>query len=106
MTGTFLVQHIRDGKVIEQFECENEIVTDGVDAIVDYQRGPVARVIFPTPIEVWRDDQVRTTGFDRASGDSICTCGKLYFDHPYTDHVDYDGRPFLKRLCDGRIVKL
>lgn len=43
----------------------------------------------------------------RASGDSICDdCGKLYFDHPYTDDRDYLGRPFLKQLCNGQVVKL
>lgn len=45
--------------------------------------------------------------FIRASGDVNCTsCGKPYRKHPHTDHVDWDGNPWLHKLCDGTLVKL
>jgi hypothetical protein len=46
--------------------------------------------------------------FTRASGQSICpACGERYLAHPHADeYPGYDGRPFLRRLCDGRLVKL
>lgn len=44
--------------------------------------------------------------FRRASGESFCqTCGHLYRNHPYSEHIGYSG-PFLRRLCDGSLVKL
>lgn len=43
----------------------------------------------------------------RASGACICDiCGKTYYKHPFTDHRDWNGDPWLNRLCDGRIAKL
>ncbi len=46
----------------------------------------------------------------RASGDCICEkCNKKYYDHPSAKeahNLDWEGRPFLRRLCDGSLVKL
>lgn len=44
--------------------------------------------------------------YTRACGLCVCQCGDLYYDHPYAGPDGYDGRKFLKRLCDGRFVKL
>jgi len=48
--------------------------------------------------------------FIRASGDCVCDqCGDKYFDHPSEkskQNLDWEGRPFLRRLCDGTLVKL
>lgn len=46
--------------------------------------------------------------FTRAGGLVICGhCGLQYIDHPMSPHyLSYDQRPFLHRLCDGRLVKL
>lgn len=47
--------------------------------------------------------------FIRSSGSMICElCGLFYYDHPYSPrYLSYsEGTPFLKRLCDGRLVKL
>lgn len=46
--------------------------------------------------------------FRRACGQSICVdCGKEYFDHPlYTAVYSCDGNPFLRKLCNGDLVKL
>lgn len=46
----------------------------------------------------------------RACGDCVCEkCGKKYFDHPHDNRPEvrsYDGSFPLRRLCDGRSVKL
>ena len=44
----------------------------------------------------------------RVSGNSICElCNKSYFKHPYELRIkDWDGNPFLRQLCDGRLGKL
>ncbi len=53
----------------------------------------------------YRDAQL--SDFVRVNGDCICThCSRDYYSHPFTDELGYDGQPFLRRLCDGRIVKL
>ena len=48
--------------------------------------------------------------FVRAGGDVVCEeCGKKYIDHPMykgEDGLDWEGRPFLNQLCDGKLVKL
>jgi len=53
---------------------------------------------------------VEVEEFIRASGDCICEiCGKKYYDHPLEknkEYLDYEDRPFLRRLCDGTLVKL
>lgn len=50
-----------------------------------------------------RPDAARVDRGDyvRAAGDTVCTCGFLYYDH---DTVR--GYRWLHRLCDGRLVKL
>lgn len=44
----------------------------------------------------------------RADGRCICEiCGKEYWKHPFSEHVDYaTGEPYLNVLCDGCLVKL
>jgi hypothetical protein len=45
--------------------------------------------------------------FRRTSGGVICqTCGKEYRRHPDSSHLDWNGDPFLKELCNGDLVKL
>lgn len=48
--------------------------------------------------------------FNRAGAETSCqSCGKAYIDHPHdwrTGALDAEGRPFLRRLCDGTSVKL
>lgn len=45
--------------------------------------------------------------FARAGGDALCgTCGKALREHPHHPEPGHDGKPFLRVLCDGRVVKL
>lgn len=48
--------------------------------------------------------------FYRASGDCVCRwCGKEYRKHPNSEHrapESMGGYPFLRRLCNGDLVKL
>lgn len=46
--------------------------------------------------------------FVRASGESICpTCSAPYWKHPHApEFLSWEGTPYLRRLCDGRLVKL
>lgn len=46
--------------------------------------------------------------YSRASGDVECgRCGKLYRDHERDGPPAWpDGRPILRRLCDGKLVKI
>lgn len=134
MIGNFRVEHIRKGEVIRSFECDNPVgelvrirrergeqvyhwapgselgvTTFGNQPLGDLEQAVV--FTFPEPINLKSpDDELRIefTEFMRACGETICgLCGKTYFDHPYSDaHRDYLDRPFIKQLCDGRLVKL
>lgn len=48
--------------------------------------------------------------FYRADGRVLCTvgiCGKPYSRHPLArEHLDFQGQPWLRRLCNGDLVKL
>ena len=45
--------------------------------------------------------------FTRASGEVKCEiCGMEYWRHPNSLHRDFNGYPYLKVLCDDRLVKL
>ena len=46
--------------------------------------------------------------FRRAGGACICDgCGEEYRKHPHDQrYKTYEGNPYLRRLCDGRLVKL
>lgn len=45
--------------------------------------------------------------WERASGEVVCeTCGLLYRDHPLSRHRNFQGEPYLHRLCDARLVHL
>lgn len=45
--------------------------------------------------------------FVRADGSIICfICKKFYFNHPFSEHNGFDGKPYLRKLCDGTLVKL
>jgi uncharacterized protein with PIN domain len=46
--------------------------------------------------------------FVRSSGTCLCpTCGKEYWRHPHDEEwTDWTGTPYLRKLCDGRLVKL
>ena len=47
-------------------------------------------------------EEIPTPEFVHASGESLCErCGL-----PYCEHGPEPGFPFLKRLCDGKAVKL
>lgn len=53
------------------------------------------------------DDEV-SPQFFRASGDCVCThCSKEYRRHPMApEYVDWNGEPYLNRLCSEELVKL
>lgn len=55
--------------------------------------------------ELTRDDYPE---FIRASGNCICpTCGKTYSKHPdEMKYLDWNGHPYLNKLCNGTLVKL
>ena len=56
------------------------------------------------PARMFKPDRIRVERGDwiRVSGDIECTiCGCVYY-----DHAPVQGYPWLKRLCDGRLVKL
>ena len=56
-------------------------------------------------VDAWPHDAGDT--IHRAGGDVRCKqCGKLYYGHLRAGPVGYDGEQFLRRLCDGRLVKL
>ena len=66
-----------------------------------------------TEIDSWKVltltyDQNHDPDYIRADGKCICQfCGELYRDHPWSkDLVGLDGRPFLKKICTGLLVKL
>lgn len=43
----------------------------------------------------------------RTSGDLVCEeCGKKYYAHPFSEHKSYDGHPWLRKLCNGKLIKL
>lgn len=45
--------------------------------------------------------------FHRASGDALCEdCEKPYRKHPFTQHRDGNGEPYLNLLCNLDVVKL
>ena len=56
------------------------------------------------------DDGVGGNDFTRAGGGTRCRrCGRKYVKHPMAYEpkwLDWDGRPYLHRLCGGRLVKL
>lgn len=60
-----------------------------------------ATIINPTGFYLSED-------FFRASGDCLCEiCGTEYRKHPDDmENIGYDGYPYLKKLCNGRRVKL
>jgi len=57
-------------------------------------------------INLSKDDSY--PNFIRASGDCICKqCGKKYEKHSFDlSYLDWDGYPYLHKLCDGTLVKL
>lgn len=70
-------------------------------------------LVFATDCEVPEDwmgfggAEDENVDFVRASGESTCRkCQKLYRDHPRSGHKNWQGEPFLRTLCDGRLVKL
>lgn len=48
--------------------------------------------------------------FIRANGDCLCPqCFEPYRKHPFAmeeEQLDWEGQPFMHRLCDGLLVKL
>lgn len=43
----------------------------------------------------------------RASADVKCPlCNRTYGEHPFSYHRDFQEQPFLRRICDGTLVKL
>jgi hypothetical protein len=55
----------------------------------------------------WHDGHVQER-IRRASSDCVCDrCGLKYWWHPFEDSIVGDMQlPFLRRLCDGSLVKL
>ena len=49
-----------------------------------------------------------TPEFFRAGGDVRCEeCGRQYRKHPHAkEYLDWNGDPYLRKLCDGSLVKL
>ncbi len=109
--GKFIIQHFRDGELLEEIELEQKISTIGVNMIVDYVV-PNGGVINLLPgdhmnMKVDQNSEHLEVDFSRASGLMECeTCGKLYYDHLMGGPMSFDGEPFLHVLCDGRYVKL
>jgi len=65
----------------------------------DYHR-PLYRFYFD-------DHDPDYVNFRRASGDAVCEfCDQPFRKHPFSEHRDQDGNPFLNKLCDGSLVKL
>lgn len=58
----------------------------------------------------WSQEDFDLTWMYRASGHCLCPiCGREYYDHKRADetwNLDWEGRPFLRRLCNGDLVKL
>lgn len=45
--------------------------------------------------------------FYRACGDLICEeCKEEYYRHPFSEHLDFDNKPWLRKLCNGDLIKL
>lgn len=44
--------------------------------------------------------------YRRADGNVLCGCSKPYRKHSHSEHRDWQGDPWLNRLCDGELVKL
>lgn len=44
--------------------------------------------------------------YSRASHLCICTCGKEYWKHPFDGPIGFEGKQFLRRICNGKLVKL
>lgn len=43
----------------------------------------------------------------RASQNAVCEfCDQFFRKHPFSEHRDQDGNPYLNKLCDGSLVKL
>lgn len=52
---------------------------------------------------------LRPVEFLRAGQECVCSCGKMYREHPYGGPFivePYGSRQWLHRLCDGILVKL
>lgn len=75
---------------------------------VEVYRGPslslaVLRDVCDEHVEKLTEDSIH------ASGDALCeTCNQTLYAHPYFlgAFAFGNGRPFLRRRCDGRLVKL
>jgi hypothetical protein len=64
-------------------------------------KGKIEEILAPFDT---KDDPIE---FYRAGGDCICPqCNKEYRKHPHSEHLAYDGYPWLRRLCNGDLVKL
>lgn len=65
----------------------------------DYHR-PLYRFYFD-------DQNIDYANFRRAGQDAVCEfCYQPFRKHPFSEHRDSDGNPFLNKLCDGSLVKL
>lgn len=45
-----------------------------------------------------RPHKEREVKFERASGDTLCYCGKPYRLHRHSVHLSYDGQPWLRAV--------
>jgi hypothetical protein len=53
------------------------------------------------------EDPNETVDFHRADGNCTCDeCGQPYWRHPLSGPLSDLGLPFLRRLCNGELVKL
>jgi hypothetical protein len=59
-------------------------------------------------MDVKEEVDCREIEFYRAHGEIICPdCGKEYWRHPwFMECLGMDDQPYLKRLCNGDLVKL
>lgn len=52
------------------------------------------------------DDDLEDLDFCRVDTLFPCpTCGRPAVDHKHSEHLGWQDQPFLRRLCDGSLVK-
>jgi hypothetical protein len=86
----------RKCQICGDFDCECRVKVYFGRSNISPSGEDTRRPYKPDQIRVERDD------WDRASGDCVCTiCDCVYY-----DHAPVVGYAWLRKLCDGRLVKL
>ena len=73
-----------------------------------YSRGSTPRFQTMNPFRQTATEQTDDYPiFYRASGEMVCpTCGKTYYRHPHDMlYLDWQDNPWLRRLCNGELIK-